>query len=301
MREILLLATIVLGQLTPNGHLLTQLENKLRLAPKAATTESTPKAVASIITRPTQIGADEYVPSARAVYSIDLTSNAPLAQKNIDERLQIASLTKLMTAYVILKEEKNLDRTFKVTSLTSQDGDSTMGLAVGDEMTVKGLLNGLLIKSGSDAATTLAIGNSGDVTTFVAKMNGAATSLHLRNTHFANPVGWDDPNNYSSARDLTELVRILLRNSTFAEITSTHDTNVQTVSGRNLHLVTTNQLLGNPGYEGVKTGYTYGALECLVSLYKNDKAEILTTVIGSGARFYETESIKGWLITHFSW
>jgi len=301
MREALLLATIVLGHLAPNGHLLTQLENKLRLAPKAVATNSTSAVAGHIITKPTKIGSDEYTPSARAVYSIDMASNEPLEEKNIDVRLQIASLTKLMTAYVILKEEKDLSRTFEVTKLTLQDGDSTMGLAIGDEMTIEGLLKGTLIKSGSDAATTLAIGNSGDVSTFVAKMNQAAVDLNLKNTHFANPVGWDDPNNYSSARDLTELVRILLRNKTFAEITSTRDTNVQTVAGRNLHLATTNQLLGNSGYMGVKTGYTYGALECLVSLYKDGKTEILTTVIGSGARFYETESIKGWLITHFSW
>lgn len=301
MRELLLLATIVLSQLSPNSTLLVQMEKKLRLDPKPAVSEEAPKVVDSIITRPEKIGVDQYVASARAVYSIDLASNAPLAEKNVNARLQIASLTKLMTAYVILKEEKNLDRTFKVTKLTPQDGDSTIGLAVEDELTIRDLLAGLLINSGSDAATTLAIGHSGSVEAFVVEMNEAVKGLNFANTHFANPVGWDDSGNYSSARDITELGRILLGNKFFSETVKTSNKTIYTTSGKPLTLKTTNQLLGNPGYIGVKTGYTYGALECLVSLYKDGDKEILTTVIGSSARFYETESIKGWLLGAYLW
>jgi D-alanyl-D-alanine carboxypeptidase len=301
MREILLLTTIILGQLAPNSHILTKLEDKLRLAPNQVTVKDTTQTTDIIIVSPTKKSAEDYISTSQAVYSIDTVSNTSLTSKNIENRLQIASLTKLMTAYVILREETNLDKTYKVTGLNPQIGDSTMGLSVSDEMTIRDLLAGLLIPSGSDAAQTLAIGNAGSVDAFVKKMNNAASKLKLTNTHFANPVGWDDINNYSSAKDITELGRILLRDKTFSEIVKTKNTVVETTSGRKLALHTTNQLLYQPGYIGVKTGYTFGAGECLMSLYVEGETQILTTVVGSRSRFYETEDIKGWILTHFSW
>lgn len=301
MRELLLLATILLGQLSPNAHILSQLTNKLRLAPAATATKTAPANADAIVVQPTKTAIEDYTSSAQAVYSIDLTSDTVLTSKNTDQRLQIASITKLATAYVILREEKDLNRVLTVPALHPQDGDSTIGLITGEQITIKDLLAGLLIHSGSDAAQTLAVGNAGFVDAFVAKMNAAATNLNLSNTHFANPVGWDDGQNYSSAKDMTELARILLRNQTFTEIIKTKSINVVTMGGRNLLITTTNQLLYTPGYVGVKTGYTYGAGECLVSLYEDDNRKILTTVLGSTNRFGETDSIKGWILNHFSW
>lgn len=301
MREILLLITIILGQLAPNGHIYSQLTNKLRLAPQATTTKSAPAKADTIITQPTKTVMEDYTGSAQAIYSIDLTSDAILTSKKADQRLQIASVTKLATAYIILREEKDLNKLIIVPALRPQDGDSTIGLTAGDQMTVRELLEGLLVNSGSDAAQTLAVGNAGSVDAFVAKMNAAAVALNLSNTHFANPVGWDDADNYSTAKDMTELARVLLRNETFAEIVKIKSKSVVTTAGRSLPLSTTNQLLYTPGYVGVKTGYTTGAGECLVSLYKNGNREILTTVLGSANRFGETDSIKGWILTHFSW
>lgn len=301
MREILLLITIILGQLTPNAHILEQVTNKLRLAPEATAMGQAPAGTGSIIAKPTKTIIEDYSATAKAVYSIDLGSDAVLTSKDTDARLQVASLTKLMTAYVILKEEKDLNRVVTVASPTPQPGDAVMGLAGGDSVSIRGLLDGLLINSGSDAAQALAIANSGSVDAFVAKMNTATSALDLANTHFTNPIGWDDAENFSSAKDLTELARILLRNKTFAEIVTTKSKFVTTSAGRNISLATTNQLLYTPGYAGIKTGYTPAAGECLVSLYRDGKTEILTAVIGSSARFTETNSIKGWILTHFSW
>lgn len=300
MRELLLLASIIFGQLTPNTHFITQLENKLRLAPQTITQKSADSEQLSIITKPTKTITEDYTATAQAVYSIDLASNANLTSKNIDQRLQIASLTKLMTAYVILKKE-NLDRVLTVPTLSPQAGDSTIGLTTGEKLSVHELLKGLLITSGSDAAQTLAVGNAGSVDGFVTKMNVTASSLNLTNTHFANPVGWDNAENYSSAKDMTELTKILLTSDIFREIIDTKTTTIQTNIGRNILLETTNQLLYQPGYKGVKTGYTYGAGECLITLYGGENEQILTTVIGSSNRFGETDSIKGWILEHFLW
>lgn len=301
MRELLLLASIVLGQLTPNAPLLTQVTNRLRLTPGATVTKEAERTPDKIIVKPVKTKIEDYTSTAEAVYSIDLASNGVLTSKAADKRLQIASLTKLMTAYVILKEENNLNNLYTVGALSGQPGDSVTGLQTGEQMSVSGLLEGLLITSGSDAAQVLATGNAGSVDAFVAKMNTAATRLNLVNTHFANPVGWDDVSNYSSAKDMTELTRILLRNKTFTDITSKRNSAVTTSAGRTMNLSTTNQLLGTPGYTGVKTGYTYGAGECLVSLYEEGDKQILTTVIGSSARFAETESIKGWILDAYTW
>jgi D-alanyl-D-alanine carboxypeptidase (penicillin-binding protein 5/6) len=300
MREMLLIFTIILGQIAPNAHLLTKITNRLRPVPVLDIDKSSIAQPETIITEPTRLRAEDYTAAAKSVYSIDLKSNSTLTSKNINARLPIASLTKLMTAYVILKEEQYIDSIMKVSSLDLQPGDSTMGLVVGDTLSVRYLLDGLLITSGSDAAITLAINNADSEEAFVEKMNTAATNLKLTNTHFSNPVGWDDTENYSSARDMTELVRILLRNKTFVEISSTKNKNI-IISGRNIFLETTNILLYTPGFSGIKTGYTPGAGECLISLYAEGEAQILTTVIGSGARFPETEAIKGWILEHFSW
>ena len=301
MRELLLLISILLGQLTPNTSLSTQVENNLRLAPKSATQKLDETGQERIIASPTKTVAEDYTATAKAVYSIDLTSNKVLTSKDTDTRLPIASLTKLMTAYIILKEEKTLTRVVTVDNPATQDGDSTMGLINGDSVTIQTLLEGLLITSGSDAAGTLATMNSGNTDAFVHKMNAYATSLNLKNTHFTNPVGWDNAQNYSSAKDMTELTRILLRNELFAHIVATEAKTVTTTSGRAIVLNTTNQLLHTLGYSGVKTGYTYGAGECLITLYKDKETQIITTIIGSANRFGETDSIKGWILNHFSW
>ncbi len=301
MRELLLLATILLGQLSPNCAIWSQLERNLLTYSQPPATKTAQSVVGAVPAAPIKLSNDNHIATALAVYSIDISSNEVLVSKDVDKRLPVASLTKLMTAYVILKSEPDLGKQYTVPMLRGQEGDASMGLIPGDTLTIRDLLAGLLINSGSDAAQTLAIGNAGGVDLFVSKMNQTATDLNFTNTHFTNPVGWDDTENYSSAKDMAELTRILLRSETFREIMGTRSKLVSTGTGRILQLSSTNQLLGTPGYLGVKTGFTNNANECLVSLYKNGKTEILTTVIGSSNRFGETESIKGWILDHFSW
>lgn len=284
----------------PNSQLLDTLDNTLALKNKAAKIEE--EETLDIIPQvPSKGVPDEYAPRAKAIYSIDLNTNTILTSKSADEQLPVASLTKLMTAYVILKEEKDLDRVIIVTGVATQPGDSIMGISNGDGLSIRALLEGLLVNSGSDAAQALAMANSGSQTVFVDKMNQYATNLKLEGTNFTNPVGWDDSGNYSNAKDITELTRILLRNEEFKRIIQIKSTTVTTQGGKRVILETTNKLLHETGYIGVKTGYTPIAGECLISLYKEGEKEILTTIIGSPARFAETKSIKGWILDHFSW
>lgn len=299
MREI----ALILLLLTPGWHIFdgprSSLDNYLKPSPQK---EVIVTKLPEIVSGPTLTGIDaEYQNLAKSVYSIDLGSNTVLNEKNTDEKLQIASLTKLMTAYVILKDSPNLDEKVTIPNYTTQVGDALMGISIGEEISKRDLLTGMLLNSGSDAATSLAIIDAGSVEGFVTKMNLAAESLNLANTHFANPVGWDNTGNYSSARDIIELSRILLRNDFFTEIVATTQKVVYTTAGRPIYLTNTNILLDGKNYFGVKTGYTFGAGECLVSLEKQNGHEVLTAVIGSASRFSESNNINSWIFTHFVW
>jgi len=249
---------------------------------------------------PSKPNQSTHQPQAAASLSADLLSNQILASTNIDRRLPIASLTKLMTAYIILRENK-LDEVFTVPSLEIRSGDSLAGLKPGEKITVKALLYGLLINSGNDAAQTLAINNADSINGFVKKMNLTAKNLSLTNTNYSNPVGWDDPNNYSSAKDMYTLSRILLNNSDFRNITSLRLATVYTITGRPIPLVNTNLLLGGDGVVGLKTGYTPISGECLVALDKFENHEIITVILGSNDRFGQTKNYLDWIKSSFTW
>lgn len=238
--------------------------------------------------------------TSKAALAIDIKSSKVLFEKNIDEKLQIASLTKLMTAYVVLKEN-NLNEIATVPILNVGPEDSLMGLREGETITVESALNGLLINSGNDSAQTLAIHNAGSIDKFVEKMNIYAEKLNLDNTHYSNPVGWDSPDNYSTVSDTISLSRVLIRNTTFSEIVRSQTKTVYTTNGRLIHLTNTNKLLDGTNYLGIKTGYTLGAGECLVTVIKQNDKEIMTALIGSNNRFLETRSLKEWIYTVYSW
>lgn len=240
------------------------------------------------------------ISTGKAQIVTDLASGAILEEKNADARLQVASLTKLMTAYTVLKD-LDLDKTMTVGKMNLQAGDAVMGVFEGEKLKIRTMVKGMLINSGSDAAQALAIEDAGSLDKFADKMNQNAAALNLTNSHFTNPVGWDDKNNYSTARDISNLARVMLGNKEFREITSTKSTTVYTESGRAIALTNTNVLLGENGFWGVKTGYTPGAGECLASLRKDGDREILTVILGSTDRFGQTRSLLDWIYKHFSW
>ncbi len=264
-------------------------------------TVSVQKVIPPVPMGPLRVGEGAYAGNEKAIYSLDLSSDTSLIENNIDDRLQIASLTKLMTAYVALKEGKALTESVTIPVFVLEPGDAVVGLNTGEQLSYGDLIASMLINSGSDAAQSVATISGGDQTKFVAQMNLAAAGLGLTNTHFANPVGWDSLENYSSARDIANLTRVLLGNTFFRETVGSKAKVVTTKAGRQIALTSTNQLLGVNGFAGVKTGYTYGALECLTSLERVADHEILTVVLGSGNRFGETTAANTWTKQHFLW
>jgi serine-type D-Ala-D-Ala carboxypeptidase (penicillin-binding protein 5/6) len=218
---------------------------------------------------------------AKAWILVDPRDGSVLASKAPDKRLSIASTTKLMTAYLALKKLKPNQMVTAAPYHPSASAEILLGLRPGERMRMRDLLHGLLLPSANDAAETLAAGTSGSVPAFVTAMNQAAQRLGLANTSYANPVGLDDPNNYSSARDLTTLAGILLRNRLFAQIVDTPSATLH--SGDHPRTVTSrNTLLDQaPWIDGVKTGHTLDAGYVLVGSGTQDSTTLISAVLGT--------------------
>lgn len=239
---------------------------------------------------------------AKAAVAVDLDSGSILYSRNLDEKLPIASLTKLMTALVVVK---SVD-TKSIVTIEKKDQTvigSTIGLVEGEQITVHELLRGMLIPSGNDAALTLANYVGGNVDNFAATMNEEAAKLGLVNTHFSNPVGWDSDENYSNALDLVKIVRELMQSDELAKIVATKEADVSSVDGRYSHKVTsTNKLLlQNPEVIGVKTGFTSKALGNLIILSNHNDRKILTIVLGSEDREGDSQQLMDWLFAVYRW
>jgi D-alanyl-D-alanine carboxypeptidase len=140
--------------------------------------------------------------TAKSAIVTDLEGNI-LFELNSNEQVPMASLTKLMTTYIIL-EENNLEDIVKVSQKAASEQGSRMGLHTGEEISVKNLLYGAFLNSGNDSATALAEHNAGSVLAFVEKMNQKANELGLYNTNFKNPTGIDQTDHYSSANDIAK-------------------------------------------------------------------------------------------------
>lgn len=218
------------------------------------------------------------------VYNLD--EDKIIYEENAHEKVSIASITKVMSAITILEEVKDLEEmiTIKPNVFIGTEGYSMMGLDVGDRISIKDLLYGLMLPSGADAANALALYCAGSIPSFVEKMNEKAKALKLKDTHFANPVGADDKHNYSTAYDLAQLLRYGLKNKIFKEIYTTKKYHI-----KNLDITLESTLLQYgkrfkmdvSKIEGSKTGFTYDAGVCLSSIATYNDIHYLMIVLGS--------------------
>ena len=198
--------------------------------------------------------------SAQSAILLDAQTGRVLFERNADQRSLIASTTKIMTALVVCEQCNVLDRVRIPKEAVGIEG-SSMYLQDGEVLTVQELLYGLMLRSGNDAATALAIYCGGTVEGFAQMMNDKAHRLDMRGTHFENPHGLDSPGHYSTARDLGILAAYAMKNPIFAQTVSTKN-----VSFGQRSLQNHNKLLCQvEGADGVKTGYTKAAGRILVS------------------------------------
>lgn len=198
--------------------------------------------------------------SAASAILMDAGSGRVLYAQDIHTRRLIASTTKLMTALVAVESTPDLNTKIQVKPEHQAEG-SSMYLRVGEELTLKELLYGLLLASGNDAALAIAGGCAGSVETFVDWMNQRSESLGMKDTHFANPNGLDDEAHYSTAYDMALLAQEVSKNEALMALVSTRSA---FVAGRSL--TNHNKLLWRyEGCMGMKTGYTDAAGRTLVS------------------------------------
>ena len=226
---------------------------------------------------------------ARAWIVVDARSGDVLASHAAAERLPIASTTKLMTAYVAMKD-LGPEKVVRAAPYEPIYGESLMGLQAGERVSVHDLLYGLLLVSGNDAAHTLAVAAAGSEERFVGQMNRYAAALGLVNTHYANSVGLDERGNYSTASDLSTLARRLLRLPAFAKIVDTRSVLLHSLRSPR-RIDNSNHLLEMvPWATGVKTGHTFDAGYVLVAAGERRGVSLVSVTIGAPteeARFLE--------------
>jgi D-alanyl-D-alanine carboxypeptidase (penicillin-binding protein 5/6) len=213
--------------------------------------------------------------SAAGAVLIDAETGTVLFAQNADTRRLIASTTKIATALVVLENCANLDESFQVPIDAVGVEGSSMYLQAGQNVTVRDLLYGLLLKSGNDAAIALAIRCAGSVEAFSAMMNGKAADLGLENTRFCNPHGLNAEHHYSSARDLAQLTRAAFQNEIFAHIVSSKYAQINGITIKNHNRM----LWSYSGADGVKTGYTVNAGRCLVSSATRDGMRLIAVTL----------------------
>lgn len=238
--------------------------------------------------------------SAQAVFVFDPESGVTLYEKNATSKLSPASTTKLMTAVVAL-EQFNLDEVLTVKNLVADGKD--MGLFFGERMSVENLLYGALVHSANDAAYVLAENYPGGVTAFINAMNKKAIELGLKDTNFANSIGYDAPNQYITAKDLAILSNYALQNPEIAHMVGTKSITVADASYSYFHyLQNVNELLGEvAGVAGVKTGFTESAGENLATMVKRDNHNIMFVILNSEDRFADTRALINWVFQEYRW
>ena len=238
--------------------------------------------------------------TAEGVVIVDILSNMIIYEKNANDKFHPASTTKIMTAMVAL-DHYQMDDILTVNRMETEG--KTMGLISGERLTFESLLYGALVDSANDAAYTIAENYPGGVEKFVQVMNRKALSVHLDNTHFTNPIGFDEDQTYTTPLDLAKLAKIALGNKVIAKIVGTKAITVSDINFTNFHnLRNVNELLGKiAGVAGVKTGYTENGGEILVSEVKKNDHSVLFVVLKSRDRFKETTLMIDWVFNNFSW
>jgi len=239
--------------------------------------------------------------SAEAFFVIDNTTQTIILEKNPQLPLPPASTTKLMTVYTALKNyDLNAVVSVSTAAALENDGGDFYPL---EKVKVKDLAAAALVSSANDAAYALADNYPGGYNEFLARMNSSTKQLHLDSTRFGNVVGYDYPENISTAHDLAMLTMVVFKEKPISEWMSAKNYVVEDQNLTRRHfLLSTNELLG--GKEGViagKTGTTPLAKEVLVSVAEIGGHQYIVAIMGSEARYQDTKFILDWLRTNLKW
>jgi len=230
--------------------------------------------------------------SAKACVVIESKTGRILFAKNHNQKLAMASTTKIMTAITAIEHCKDLDEKFIVSKKAIGVPGTSLYLREGDEYSTRDLLYALMLISGNDASVAIAEHVGGSTSEFVTLMNDLAKRIGVKNTHFANTHGLDADGHYTSAYDLAKITAYALENETFRDIVSTKNTKIVNGKGENRYLRNKNKLLFTlEDCIGVKTGFTDDAGRCLVSAVDKDGMKLVCVVLNCGPMFEESAQL----------
>lgn len=223
--------------------------------------------------------------NAKGAIMIESSTGKIIYEKNKDEQMPMASMTKMMTLLLIMEEiEKgNLkwDEMVTTSEHAASMGGSQIFLSVGEQMTVEDLVKGICIGSGNDAAVAMAERIGGTEENFVKMMNDKIKELGLKNTNFENACGLDSTNHYSSANDMAFIAKELVKFEKILEFTGTYEDYLRKNTDNSFWLVNTNKLVRYyQGVDGLKTGYTSSAGYCITTTAKRNDLRLITVVMG---------------------
>jgi len=230
-------------------------------------------------------------PEVAAAYWVEI-NGAPVWRKQGSRPLPPASLTKLMTALLVL-EQGQLQAVASVSRAAAAETGTRIGLRVGEKFQVQDLLAATLIASANDACHALADELAGNEARFVQHMNQRAAALGLRNTHFVNACGHDAVGHYSSAQDLARLAHELLKHPLATELSAKAAARISTLDGgHSYEFKSSNALIGRyTGAMGLKTGYTSKAGKCLVAYVERGKTQVLLVLLQGKDRWWDAVDI----------
>lgn len=279
--------------------------------PEVVNAEKLPKLPSDPITGPPIV-------TAKAWSIADMKSGKVIAHHNGDQRLPIASTTKVMTAHVVLSlistNPKQLDDIVEFSRRADGTGGTSSGVRAGEQLPVRELLYGLMLPSGNDAAVALAehfgrqcsppkdVPKTQDpLIKFVAEMNRAAAKLGMANSHFTNPHGLPDRQHFSSANDLIKLTQVASRHKILQDCANCrqHGCRLSGPGGfhRNIVWKNSNKLLEIEGYQGLKTGTTTAAGSCLIAMGDRGGRQVGAVVLGASSdenRYLDTRNLMKW-------
>lgn len=229
---------------------------------------------------------EDLAPNSKSAILIEASTGRILFEKNSDEQLAPASMTKIMSMLLIMDAidsgKISLTDSVMISKNAALMGGSQVFLQEGETYTVEQLLKGIAIASGNDAVVAMAEKVGGSVDNFVNMMNEKAKSLGLNNTHFVNPHGLDAKDHYSSARDMSIMGKELVKYEKILEFTSIYEDYLKKPDGSSTWLVNTNRLVRfYNGVDGLKTGFTSTAGYCITTTAKKNDMRLLSVVMGA--------------------
>ena len=238
---------------------------------------------------------------AHSILLKELRSGRVLFEHDTEKRLSPASLTKIMSALVIL-ERARLDELATVSKNAARAPKTHLRIKVGEVFRLGDLLKAMMMVSANDACLAAVEHVGGDEEQFVTLMNAKAAMLGLADTHFSNGCGFDNPNHYSTAEDLAKLSEVAMQNATFRNLVKAEREIITPVSGYRAYVLhNTNRLLGRiPGVEGVPPGFPSKAGRCLIAQVSQNGSHLLLVILHSNRRWNTARSLidYGFRLTH---